>query len=194
MNYPLYIEVKDKKYKINTSFKIAIKCNEIAKCEEIGKVERTLAIVYLLLGEEALEDFENYNDILRLIKQYLLCGKEEIKNDKEPDMDYVEDYSYIKTSFRSDYGMDIDKEDLHWWEFSDLMNGLSNSELGSCCILNRIRNLRNYDTSKVKDINERTKIEEAKRQVELKRNKAENHLTKEQIRSIEELNKIIGIE
>ena len=82
MNYPLYIEVKDKKYKINTSFKIAIKCNEIAKCEEIGKVERTLAIVYLLLGEEALEDFENYNDILRLIKQYLLCGKEEIKNDR----------------------------------------------------------------------------------------------------------------
>ena len=36
MNYPEYIEVENKKYKINTDFRIAIKCNEIAENEDIG--------------------------------------------------------------------------------------------------------------------------------------------------------------
>ena len=58
---------------------------------------------------------------------------------------------------------------MHWWEFCNLLNGLSNSEMGNCCILNRIRNLRNYDTSKIKDAKQRQMVEEAKRQVALRK-------------------------
>ena len=73
------------------------------------------------------------------------------------------------------------------------MNGLSNSELGSCCILNRIRNLRNYDVSEIKDEKLKNKIIKAKKDVELKRNKKEEHLTKEQEQSMEELNRLLGL-
>lgn len=166
--YPKYVEVNGKKYEINTDFRIAIKCDEIGRDESISKYERPLAIIYLLFGEEALKDFENHNELLELAKKYLSCGKE-IKDGGEPDMDLTQDLDYIKASFRSDYSINLNEEKMHWWEFCNLLNGLSNSEMGNCCILNRIRNLRNYDTSKIKDTKQRQAIEEAKRQVALRK-------------------------
>ena len=50
--------------------------------------------------------------------------------------------------------------------------------MGDCCALNRVRNLRNYDISKIKDPKERAKIEKAKKQVALKGK--ERKITKEQ--------------
>ena len=100
---------------------------------------------------------------------------------------------YIEASFMSDYHIDLSSVEMHWWKFFNLMNGLSNSELGNCCVLNRIRNLRNYDVRDIKDKKERDKIIQAQKEVALKRNKKEEHLTKEQEESMAELNKIIGI-
>ena len=133
--------------------------------------------------------------MLEIAKKYLTCGKEidEANADVEIDMDYIEDYDYIEASFMSDYHIDLSNTKMHWWKFNKLMNGLSNSEFGNCCILNRVRNLRNYDTSKIEDAKERKKIEDAKRIVALNKDKKENHLTKEQEKSMEELNKILGI-
>ena len=82
---------------------------------------------------------------------------------------------------------------LHWWEFFNDLNNLSNSEFGDCCILSRIRNLRNYDTSKIKDVKERDKIEKAKKHVALKKYSKEKNLTKEQEESMEELNRLLGL-
>lgn len=193
MNNPEYVKIGNKKYKINTDFRIAIKCNKIAQDEKIGDYERSLAIIYLLFGDNGLDDKDNYEKLLELAKKYLSCGKEIEQTNEEPDMDFEEDYDYIKTSFRSDYGINLDNEKMHWWEFFNLINGLSNSELGNCCILNRIRNLRNFDESKIEDAKERQKIHKAKQQVALKKNKKEVELTKEQEESMEQLNKILGI-
>ena len=107
-------------------------------------------------------------------------------------MDFIQDYSYIKTSFRSDYGMNLDKENIHWWEFMDLMNGLSNSELGNCCVLNRVRNLRNFDVSQIKDLKEKEKITKAKEQVALKKKEKEVKLTEEQQQSVDDFYKALG--
>lgn len=188
--YPKYAQIEDRKYEINTDFRVAIKCNEVATDESISDNERGLAIIYLLFGEKGLKSNDK-KELLEKAKYYLSCGKKLEPIDDDPDMDYVEDYAYIKTSFRSDYGIKLDDEKIHWWEFNELMNGLSNSELGDCCILNRIRNLRNYDTKEIKDKKEREKIEKAKEQVALKKYKKENHLTKEQEKSMRELDKII---
>lgn len=183
MNYPEYVEVEGKRYKINTDFRTAIKCNEIAQDTSIGNLERAMAIIYKLFGEEALNDTSHYDKLLELAQKYLCCGKELEETDEEPDMDYVEDMDYIEASFMSDYHIDLTETKMHWWKFSNLMNGLSNSEMGNCCVLNRIRNLRNYDPSEIKDNKEREKIIKAKKSVELKRNQPK--LTKEQEKSVE---------
>lgn len=189
MNYPQYVKIGDKKYKINTDFRVAIECDRIARDDTIGNYERALAIIYKLFGEEGINAFEDHEKLLELGKKYLLCGKE--PSDDEPDMDYNEDYAYIKTSFRSDYGIKLDEEKMHWWEFTELMEGLSNSELGDCCVLNRIRNLRNYDTKDIKDTKEKQRIEEAKERVALKRNR--KVATKEQQANVEEALRGLGL-
>lgn len=187
------IQIGDTIYTANTSYKTAIKCNEIATDEHIGDFERALAIIYTMFGGEALDRPEHHEKLLKWIQNYLSCGKEIKKNNEEPDMDYIEDMDYIITSFQSDYGINLDEEDMDWRRFNNLIEGLSNSEFGNCCVLNRIRNLRNYDVSQIKDKKERNKVIEAKKRVALKKNKKENHLTSEQEKSMANLNKLLGL-
>lgn len=193
--YPKYVEVNGRKYKINTDFRVAIECNRIAEDNTIGDFERILGIICTLYEDKALDNPEDYEELLKVAKKYLSCGEElDIEHNKEPDMDFIEDEKYIKSSFKYDYNYNpYDMKYLHWWEFYNDLNNLSNSELGDCCILNRIRNLRNCDTSKIKDVKERDKIEKAKKQVSLKKYRKENNLTKEQEKSMEELNKLLGL-
>ena len=191
MNYPEYARIGDKIYHINTDFRVAIKCNQIATDENIGDLERALGVIYTLFGEKALNDTNNYEKLLELAKKYLKCGKEDIDTKEEPDMDYIQDMDYIEASFMSDYHMDLSNSKMHWWKFNKLMNGLSNSELGDCCILNRIRNLRNFDESKIEDTKERQRIHKMKQQFAL--HKKEPTLTKEQLESMEKLNELLGI-
>ena len=168
--YPRYVRVNNKKYKINTSYKTALKCNEIAEDENISDIERALAIIYVLFGEEALNDVENRNLLLEKAKKYLLCGQEP-SSDGNRDMDFKQDFPYIKASFMSDYHIDLNEKDMHYWEFYELLNGLSNSDIGNCCILNRVRNLRNFNLNEIKDVKEREKIRKAKESVALKKKK-----------------------
>lgn len=169
---PEYVKVDDKKYKLNTDFKVALRCNEVAIDKDIGEYEKVLAIIYLLFGDVGLEDRENHEKLLDLGLKYLLCGQEkEEENDGEsPDMDFEQDRSYINASFRSDYGIDLDKENMHWWAFCELLNGLTED-----CVLNRIRYVRNYDISDIKDVKEKADWIKRKKSVELK-----TKLTKEE--------------
>ena len=194
MDYPKYVKVGEKKYKINTDFRVAIECQEIALDNSIGDFERALAIIYKLFGDNGLDDSNNYERLLELARKYLSCGKEVSDNsNEEPDMDFVQDMPYIKASFRSDYNINIDDEEMHWWEFYDLINGLYNSEIGNCCVLNRIRNLRTFDTKDIKDQKELAKINEAKKQVALKKRTVKKNLTVEQKRNIDNFYEKIGI-
>lgn len=187
------IQIEDTIYEANTDFRIAIRCSEIAQDDTIGDFERVLGIICTMFGEKALDNPSHYEKLLKWALNYLSCGEEVIDDKEQPDMDYVEDMEYIEASFMSDYHIDLENEDMDWHKFNKLMNGLSNSELGNCCVLNRIRNLRNFDVSTIKDSKERQKIAKAKEQVALKKYKKENHLTKEQEESMERLNKILGL-
>ena len=170
MRYPEFAEIEGKKYKINTDFRIAIKCNEIAEDKNISDYERVLAIIYLLYGDEGIDTPKHYEKLFDIAKKYLLCGEEkkEYKSNEKKDMDYIQDYGYIWASFMSDYnGLDIDNTEMHWWKFYDLLNGLSNSELGNCCVLNRIRNIRNMNINEIKDSKERKKVIELQKRFSL---------------------------
>jgi hypothetical protein len=192
LNNPEYAKIGDKKYKINTDYRVALECNKIAEDNTIGNYEKSLAIIYKLFGDDGLDDLENHEKLLDLGQKFLLCGKEfdTVSNDN-PDMDFEQDFDYIEASFMSDYKIDIKEKQIHWWTFFNLMNGLSNSEMGNCCVLSKVRNLRNEDLSKIKDQKTREAIAKAQKQVALK--KLEKPLTQEEIESIEAFNKLAGI-
>lgn len=122
-NYPEFAKIKDKKYKINTDFRIALRCNEIAE-SDISDEERGMAIIYLLFGDEGLKDAENWNELLAIAIKFLACGKEnknENKNNEEANMSLNQDWGYIQASFFSDYNIDLTKQKMHWWMFYELM-------------------------------------------------------------------------
>ena len=191
-NYPEYVEVNGKRYKLKTDFRVAIRCNEIAENKKIGDYERALGIICTLFGKDTIDDDENLEQLLKLAKIYLACGKKIKETNEKPDMSFSKDMDYIEASFMSDFHIDLSNTNMHWWKFMKLMNGLSNSELGNCCVLNRIRNLRNYDVSKIEDAKERQRIIEAQEMVALE-DYDEEELTEEQLRSANELDKILGI-
>lgn len=194
MDYPKYVKIGEKKYKINTDFRVAIECQEIALDDSIGDFERALAIIYKLFGDNGLDDSNNYEKLLELAQKYLSCGKEiDSKTNEEPDMDFIQDMDYIEASFMSDYNIDLANTEMHWYKFYNLINGLSNSEMGNCCVLNRIRNLRTFDTKDIKDQKELSKINEAKKQVALKKRTVKKNLTVEQKRNIDSFYEKIGI-
>lgn len=199
MQNPNFIKVGNKKYKLNTLYLTAIKCDKIAKDTKIGDYERTLAVLYTLYGDDGLNCNEDAEKLIELGKKYLLLGgdEKEANNEiSELDFDYEQDMDLIKASFMYDYGIDLDKEsNMHWWTFARLLNGLSNSEFGNCCILNRVRNLRNLDLSTIKDAKTRSKLARAKEQVKLRKKEAkEIEYTEEEKNSINEFYKAVGID
>ena len=189
LNNPEYVKVGDKKYKINTDFRVAIECNNIAQDDSIGNTERPLAIIYKLFGDEGLENPQDWEKLLELGIKYLSLGKDTsgVDNNTEIDMDFSEDMDYIEASFMSDYNIDLANTEMHWYKFYNLINGLSNSEMGNCCVLNRVRNLRNYDTKEIK------KIEEANKQVALKKEHKKREFSDKEQKNMEEFYKSIGL-
>lgn len=102
--------------------------------------------------------------MLELALRYLKQDKESGNSNEEPSFDFEQDQSYINASFMSDYHIDLEKSDMHWWTYCDLLNGLTED-----CVLNRVRYIREFDINEIKDHKERSKMLKAKESVSLKR-------------------------
>jgi hypothetical protein len=199
LNKPNYVKVDGKTLKINTDFRVAMECDEIARNKSIGDFERALAIVYKLFGEEGLNCY-NQNKLVKLSMRYITLGKQQktvktnSRNKYELDLNKCK--GLISSSFKFDYKYDpYEMEYLHWYDFYNDLENLSTSEFGNCCILNRIVSVLNYDTSKIKDTSERTKMNEAKEELRKKYCiNEETEMTEKQKESAKEFYKALGID
>ncbi len=199
MNNPQYVKVDNKLYKINTDFRIALECNKIAEDETIGNLERAMAIIYKLFGEDGL-DCNNQNKLLELAMKYLLLGKEQNSLKNEPrdkyELDFNKCIGLIKASFKFDYKYDpYELEYLHWYDFYNDLESLSTSEFGNCCILNRIVSILEQEPKEIKDSKQRQKLIDAQKLLKEKYcKKQEKEMTKEQEESARAFYKSLGIE
>jgi len=164
--YPTVARIKDKEYELNTSFKTGLKCFDVIDDPDITDQERSLAIIYLLFGFIPNEDIDLFLD---RAKKFLQCGETtEEQIEKEKDMDFIQDEKYIVASFMSDYKIDLSKEELHWWQFINLIQGLTKDS-----VLSNVREIRNYDLSEINDPKDKQKVIKAKEQVALKKRKSQ---------------------
>ena len=200
MNKPEYVKVDDKLYRINTDFRIALECNRIALDETIGDYERPLAILYKLFGEAGL-DCENKSKLLELGMKYLLLGKTQnslkFQSDKKYEINFDKCKGLIASSFMYDYKYNPYEQDyLHWYDFYNDLENLSSSELGNCCILNRIIGILDRDASKIKDNKDRQKLIEVQQMLKERYcdNVEKKQMTEEQEASAKEFYKEFGIE
>ena len=164
MNNPEYVVVDNQKVKINTDFRVALKCQSIATDDSINDIEKTLTIIYLLFGEEGLNG--NIEEYANKAVKFLSCGREFVNQpEEEPYFDYEQDWGYIKASFMSDYGIDLDNAKMHLWTFYDLLNGLTKESK-----LSQVMSIR-LEPLEGKKGKEREALIEAKKSVELKHKK-----------------------
>lgn len=179
MKSPKYAIIGNKKYKINTDFRTALACFKAINDDEIDDIQRAYAIVGLLFGFNVPNEY--INEALEKAKIYLSCGKKIDVDDNEIDMDYEEDYDYIVSSFEYCYHINLEKiNDMSWHYFFSLLNGLDNK-----CILNKVREIRNYDITKISDDKEREQMILAKERLALKKK-----ITKEEQEEIDEFNSL----
>ena len=181
MRYPEYAEVKGIKYKINTDYRVALRCFEVIEDTDISDEERALAVVYLLFGDVPMEDV---GEFLRIAGNYLRCGEKESSQDAGArDMDFIADERYIVASFMSDYRIDLSSVDMHFWQYIQLIQGFTENS-----IMSRIRDIRNYDMSELKDPKSRAKMAQAKAAVALP-----DKFTKDEKKTIEEFEKLFEV-
>lgn len=197
MNNPKSVKVDNILYDINTDFRVALECNNIAEDVTIGDYERALAIIYKLFGEKGLK-CKNLNKLFELAMQYLSLGteKNELKTENSDDfeLDFNKCKGLIRSSFKFDYQYDpYSLEYLHWYDFYNDLSNLSTSEFGTCCALNRIISILNTKTSEIKDNKQRTEILKVQEELKEKYCKLkEKEMTEEQKQSSEEFYKALG--
>ena len=181
--YPQYAEIDGKQHKINTSYRVALDCFKAINDEEISDIERPIALIGLLFGEDTkIKDTET---AMRIIKQYLQCGKVDEENETGiEDLDFEYDKKLIMASFLTDYKIDLETTDIHWWKYCDLISGLKDD-----CILNKVRDIRNSDVSDIKDTKTRNKMLRQKEKVAIPK----KH-TKQEQKEIDEFEAWLGEE
>ena len=181
MRYPEYAEVKGIKYKINTDYRVALRCFEVIEDTSISDEERTLAVVFLLFGEVPIEDMTEF---LRIAGDYLRCGEKETSQEAhESDMDFNADEKYISASFMSDYRIDLSSVDMHFWQYIHLIQGFTENS-----VMSRVREIRNYDMNELKDPKTRAKMASAKAAVALPKK-----FSKDEQKAIDEFEKLFDV-
>ena len=177
MDYPTKIEVNGKIYDIDTNYKTALACYKAINDGSLTDLERAITVVALLLGNDV--PLEDTQEAIQKCGIYLRCGKEKNVESNEIDMDYFQDERAIKTSIRQCYHENPNEKDYHWWEYNELIEGLTEETL-----LSKIRSIRNYDLSQEKDPKIREKMRKAQEFYALE--KQETPLTDEQNKNIEQ--------
>ena len=191
MDYIKKLKIDDTIYIAKTDFRTCLKCVKIDEDKSIGDYERALGVLYTMFGEDGIKYPPHYEKLLKWAKNYLSCGVENKTTNEKPDMDWEQDMPLIESSFISDHKIDLKTANMDWQQFYYLLLGLSDSELGNCCILNKVRNIRTKKLSDIKDTKEREKVREAQQFWALKKYK--NKPTQEQKESAKKFMEALGI-
>ena len=158
--YPEYANINGERYKLNTDFRVGLRCFEVIEDGTICDEERALAIIYMLFGFIPEADLQPF---LEKATIFLQCGKtREEHEEQKRDMDFSHDRAYINASFMSDYKLDLNATKMHWWQFCELIQGLTEK-----CVLSRVREIRNYNLADIKDNQARIKMAKAQAAVAL---------------------------
>lgn len=145
--------------KIETDFRKWIKFSLMLDAPLLPAEKYTLALLNIL--GEIPKDEERY---FAAIIDFYQCGesRRDVEPAKEKLLDWDADSPAIWADFRIYAGIDLDKENLHWWEFMALFRSLPEDAR-----IRQLMELRAVDLSKIKDSETRNDYARRKRMVAL---------------------------
>lgn len=150
-----YVLIEGNKYPINTDFRVAIKCDEILNDPNVDDLDRGILITGLLFGSES----PYCNEALEKAKKFLENGA---SGEGKKILDFNQHWDYYYGAFRAQYGIDLNKDDIHYHDFVSLCKTLKNQAI------NDVIEILTYDMSEIKDPKQRRKIIDAQKKLKVK--------------------------
>ncbi len=162
-NLPETVTIFSREYPVHTSFRNWIRISEIVSDKALSeekKMAKTLSLCY----KDELPP--NLISALLGMMTFLNRGADFCAphSEKEtPLFSFLQDADIIYSAFYSKYGIDLSKEEMHWFKFCSLFSSLTSDNAFSAVV-----NIRSMDESKIKDASQRRKISALKRKFSVK--------------------------
>ncbi len=127
---PMGLEVCGEFLTIRTDFRVSILFEMMMEDRGLSDVEKLECAVDLYF-EKAPKNFE---EAISKVVWFYKCGKEneeggngknEVK--QKQIFSFEHDAQYIYSAFMSQYGIDLQDVNMHWWKFKALFDGLSDT-------------------------------------------------------------------
>ena len=179
---PSSVKIDSTEYEINSDFRTSVLFSLLMEDDNLSEEEKVLQALNLYYPVVP----DNSEKAIEQIKWFYSCGKLDnpIGNKKaraisKKVFDFEVDANYIYSAFMSQYNIDLqDIEELHWWKFKALLEGLKEDNK-----LSKIIEYRSVDLSKIKDKEQRKFYKDMQKQYSL------NKESKEDLKLLEEWNK-----
>ena len=179
---PSSVKIDGTEYEINSDFRTSVLFSLLIEDNELTEEEKVLQALNLYYP--VIPD--NLEEAIEQIKWFYSCGKldnpignKKAKSSSKKVFDFEVDANYIYSAFMSQYRIDLqDIEELHWWKFKALLEGLKEDNK-----LSKIIEYRSVDLSKIKDKEQRKFYKDMQKQYSL------NKESKEDLKLLEEWNK-----
>ena len=110
------VEVNGRFYRMDFDFRNVLKMLDILNDESLLPEVKAYNAVHCLCKRP-----KNVLDVLNAVDDLLFDGKRK-KGQKYTD--FVQDAGLIRAAFRQAYGIDLYREKLHWFEFTELLSGI----------------------------------------------------------------------
>jgi hypothetical protein len=166
-NYPVHVDINGKPYSINADFRLMMQFELSAQREDKNSIAEILSEFYY---GNIPPDIDAA--VHRMIVFYL-CGEEpdnkkSSSGNREKKRCYAfdEDWKFITSAFRHQYGIDIINSKMHWYEFSALFSGLTDETE-----FVKIMQYRCTDIRKIKNKEEKNRIRRLQQRYALSENK-----------------------
>lgn len=144
-------------YKIRTDYRVILRILRMLGDPEVCDRDKPILLRRMFYPESVPPGMEAEE----LFESFLRCGRDAPEPGGERDFDYEQDASEIYSAFYQTYRIDLLTADMHWYQFSALLNGCFT---GENALSNKIR-LRHLDDGKGQH---KAALERQKRAVQLR--------------------------
>lgn len=133
---PKTVTVNGSPFSLKTNFYIGIIFTELMTDSKITPYEKVIRAIDLWYQKKPpMESYDQIKEAFDKIMWFYTMGENEeestsnsrvrVRNRPTRILDYEADQAYIVSAFQQQYGIDLTVENIHWWKFKMLFNGLT---------------------------------------------------------------------
>lgn len=172
-------------YRIDPAFQNGIQLIQISSDKEISDREKVWLMADLLFFDMPETAQEIMEGVQWFLSGWCTDNVEKDSKKENPVMDWNADQWRIYSAFRTQYGIDLNSAEMHFWVFMGLLTTLNE------CAFTRVTDIRGKELSSKMDVKEREFYRKAKRRYAIDMDAEEE--SSEDAMATEEFLKLAGL-